>query len=101
MTVPDELKIREWMKQLQSAKTDKDVDAVFESMQAHLGFCERCDWCGWLADSTEREPWIYWHELPEQSKTAIRMGLVQPIPCECNAEHENHPSTWSKEDENK
>jgi hypothetical protein len=43
--------------------------------------CSRCDGCGQIADSKDREPWTAWTSLPPGSDVAVRMGLVKPIPC--------------------
>lgn len=51
--------------------------------------CPRCDGCGQLADSEDREPWIEWTSLPVSSSFAILNGLVRPIPCdECGGSGE-------------
>ena len=44
--------------------------------------CQRCDGCGQLANSDEREPWSVWLALPLQSAVAVTMGLVKPEPCD-------------------
>jgi hypothetical protein len=46
--------------------------------------CQRCH--GWKrVDNGELQSWKYWAELPEQSKIAVRLGLVKPITCpDCN-----------------
>lgn len=44
--------------------------------------CPRCEGCGQLANSDDREPWSYWLALPLQSALAITMGLVKPEPCD-------------------
>jgi hypothetical protein len=47
--------------------------------------CPRCDGCGGIATDESQSPWWYWDSLPEQSKLAIRLGLVQRKDCpECN-----------------
>ncbi len=43
--------------------------------------CGRCDGCGRIANSDDGEPWKYWADLPPGADLAVRMGLVQPIPC--------------------
>jgi len=43
--------------------------------------CDRCAGCGKIANSDSGEPWTYWEELPEESKLAVRMGIVAPIRC--------------------
>lgn len=44
--------------------------------------CPRCDGCGQLANSDDREPWSVWLALPLQSALAVTMGLVKPEPCD-------------------
>ena len=47
--------------------------------------CERCDGCGKLADTDEREPWSAWLDIPLGSSMAVLAGIVKPIPCpECD-----------------
>ena len=42
--------------------------------------CKRC--LGWKkVDEAEQQSWKYWAEMPEQSKIAIKVGLVKPIDC--------------------
>lgn len=43
--------------------------------------CSRCWGEGQIADSEEGEPWSMWESLPPGSDLAVRMGIVQPIPC--------------------
>lgn len=43
--------------------------------------CRKCDGCGRVANTEDEEPWTAWEQLPEQSKAAIRMGLVKPMTC--------------------
>lgn len=43
--------------------------------------CARCDGCGEIANDEDGTPWNAWEALPEQSKVAIRLGLVKPLPC--------------------
>jgi len=43
--------------------------------------CARCDGCGRVASTQEMEPWTHWEELPDESKSAIILGLVHPQPC--------------------
>lgn len=51
--------------------------------------CTRCDGCGRLADSDDREPWSFWESLPWPSNMAVVMGLVKPIQCpDCNGRGE-------------
>jgi len=48
------------------------------------GDCERCNGCGYIANSDDAEPWTYWAKLPLQSAIAVQMGLVKPVECpEC------------------
>lgn len=60
--------------------------------------CPRCLGCGQLANSDDREPWSAWSDLPPGSDLAVRMGIVQPIPCdECGGTGQASPgddSTW-------
>lgn len=44
--------------------------------------CIRCDGCGLVADSKDREPWTAWTSLPVASAFAVTSGLVKPIPCD-------------------
>lgn len=47
--------------------------------------CPRCEGCGQLADTDEREPWTAWTSLPVRSSAAVLLGIVRPVPCdECN-----------------
>ena len=43
--------------------------------------CRSCYGCGQIASGEEGAPWIMWEEMPEESKLAVLMGLVGPIPC--------------------
>jgi hypothetical protein len=43
--------------------------------------CERCEGCGKIADSDDGEPWTFWANLPPGSDAAVKLGLVNPIPC--------------------
>lgn len=45
------------------------------------GGCPACDGCGAVADTDDHEPWTAWTSLPEESKAAVWLGLVTPIPC--------------------
>lgn len=44
---------------------------------------DKCSQClGWKrVDDGEQQSWKYWAELPEQSKVAIKIGLVKPVEC--------------------
>lgn len=44
--------------------------------------CPRCEGCGQLADTDDREPWTAWTSLPLQSSMAVLLGAVKPIPCD-------------------
>lgn len=44
--------------------------------------CERCEGCGLLADSEDREPWTVWLNLPLRSSLAVLAGLVRPVQCD-------------------
>lgn len=44
--------------------------------------CPRCDGCGQLANTDDREPWSAWADLPIGSDLAVRLGLVKPVPCD-------------------
>ncbi len=47
--------------------------------------CKRCNGCGQLANDDDQSPWWNWETLPEESKLAVHMGLVRPVPCpECS-----------------
>jgi hypothetical protein len=43
--------------------------------------CARCDGCGRVADTEDREPWTDWLALPLGSSLAVLLGVVRPIPC--------------------
>lgn len=43
--------------------------------------CDRCLGCGRIADSDRGEAWTHWERLPRGSDAAVKMGLVNPIPC--------------------
>ena len=46
--------------------------------------CIKCDGCGKVADTEDREPWTEWTALPLQSSVAVLIGIVKPIQClEC------------------
>jgi len=51
-------------------------------VQSDVPPCHRCDGCGQLADSDDREPWSVWMNLPLQSAWAVIIGLVKPVPCD-------------------
>ena len=44
--------------------------------------CPRCDGCGQLADTENREPWTAWTSLPLKSAPAVLLGAVKPVPCD-------------------
>lgn len=47
--------------------------------------CPRCEGCGQLASTPDREPWTAWENLPPGSDLAVVAGLVKPIQCdECD-----------------
>lgn len=47
--------------------------------------CPRCDGCGMLADTEDKEPWSDWMALPLRSSHAVLLGVVRPILCpDCN-----------------
>lgn len=47
--------------------------------------CRRCHGCGKLADTADQEPWVFWEELPPESKLAVTVGLVKSMTCpDCN-----------------
>jgi hypothetical protein len=43
--------------------------------------CGQCHGCGKVADTDDRESWLYWLELPPGADLAVRMGIVKPIAC--------------------
>jgi len=43
--------------------------------------CPKCRGCGKVANTEDMEPWTMWETMPEESKGAVRMGLVCPIEC--------------------
>jgi hypothetical protein len=54
-------------------------------IQMKSGDCDRCEGCGYVANSDDAEPWTAWANLPMQSAIAVQMGLVKPVPCpECD-----------------
>lgn len=56
--------------------------------------CTTCDGCGRIANDDEGVPWTHWERLPFEAKVAVRMGLVQPIPCPvCNGKGECETQT--------
>jgi hypothetical protein len=44
--------------------------------------CSRCEGCGQLAGTDDREPWTAWTSLPLRSSAAVLAGLVKPVPCD-------------------
>lgn len=53
-------------------------------MRIDLGDCDRCDGCGRLADTKDREPWTAWTSMPLSSSIAVVAGVVKPMTCpEC------------------
>ncbi|MEM6367802.1 MAG: MazG-like family protein [Myxococcota bacterium] len=55
--------------------------------------CRECAGEGWVANSTDREPWSHWAKLPPGSDFAVRMGIVQPVACPtCNPNRLNPPA---------
>lgn len=66
-------------------QAELEAQEPMESLQ-----CERCAGCGQIADDEDGTPWSTWEALPQQSKAAINMGLVKPIPCpDCNGTGKN------------
>ena len=53
-----------------------EIIKIYDGVDA----CQQC--LGWkrIADPGG-ESWKYWDELPERSKIAVRIGLVEPILC--------------------
>lgn len=48
--------------------------------------CPKCQGEKLVANSDDQEPWSTWASLPPGSDLAVRLGLVQPVPCpECSA----------------
>lgn len=43
--------------------------------------CVRCEGCGKVATSDDREPWTYWENLPPGADLAVQLGLVRPEKC--------------------
>ncbi len=43
--------------------------------------CDKCDGCGYVADTENQEPWTEWLKLPLGSSIAVIMGIVQKIEC--------------------
>lgn len=43
--------------------------------------CSKCAGCGKVANDDDQTPWKYWDDMPEESKMAIRMGIVKPVTC--------------------
>ena len=55
--------------------------------------CWNCEGCGRIANDEEGNPWTYWEKLPEESKAAVRFGIIKPVTCDqCNGtgEVEDH-----------
>lgn len=50
-------------------------------MRIDLGDCDRCDGCGRLADTKDREPWTAWTSMPLSSSIAVVAGIVKPMTC--------------------
>src|ERR1035441_8811014 len=44
--------------------------------------CSRCEGCGKLADTDDREPLTASSSLPLKSSAAVLAGLVKPVPCD-------------------
>ena len=58
-------------------------------IQMKDGDCERCDGCGYVANTDDAEPWTCWANLPLKGATAVTMGLVGPVECpECKGRGE-------------
>lgn len=64
------------------AYVDSARDALAAPEAAATRDCSRCDGCGQLADSDDREPWTFWMSLPVKSAAAVLLGLVKPVPCD-------------------
>ena len=62
------------------------IAAVLSGETAPLKPCPRCEGCGQLADSDDREPWSAWLNLPLASSAAVLAGIVRPVPAcdQCN-----------------
>lgn len=43
--------------------------------------CDRCDGCGFIANTDEGEPWTTWLELPASSAIAVDYGIVRALRC--------------------
>lgn len=43
--------------------------------------CMTCDGCGKVANDEDQTPWSYWEDHLRAAATAVRAGLVRPIPC--------------------
>lgn len=46
-----------------------------------MDVCTRCEGCGKIANDEEGSAWTHWENLPEESKLAIKLGLIYPIAC--------------------
>lgn len=43
--------------------------------------CQACNGEGKVANTETKEPWSVWENLPEESKIAVKLGLVYSIDC--------------------
>lgn len=60
------------------------IEEIIERLAAMP--CRNCQGCGRIANSEDGEPWVQWESLPEESQSAIKLGIVKPIECpDCNA----------------
>ena len=62
-------------------------------LDAAVPSCPRCDGCGKLADTEQKEPWTQWTSMPLHSSMAVLSGIVKPIPCpDCGGSGKLRPS---------
>lgn len=43
--------------------------------------CDRCEGCGKVASGEEGAPWVRWLAIPPESRLAVTLGVVEPLPC--------------------
>jgi hypothetical protein len=84
-----------------NAREENEVSSKNDEKNSAEVTCPRCEGCGQLANSDEREPWSVWMALPVGSALAVTMGIVKPEPCdECGGtgkapgEQLGNDSTW-------
>lgn len=61
--------------------------------------CSRCEGCGRLADTDDREPWVAWTSLPLEAQVAVHLGIVKPVPCDVCGGTGRVPEAQERSDE--